>query len=331
MDSYDRMHSLTTLAVILLATVTDVLSSSDSSDFYNQTCPQAPTIVQNTVHDIMQKNKGIAAGVLQLQFHDCIITGCDGSILLSSPDNTSEKDALKSSLRGFTEIDQIKSAVEAECPGVVSCADILALAARDGVVEVAGKGWFVTLGRKDGMESNNSDVPLVHPGAFMSYDELVDTFAAKGFTAEEMITLSGAHTLGRAVCGLPPIQIRYYQYNGTIGSVDPSIDPNFARSVKQMCPMDTKSRVPVPLDLTNTTFDNKYYQAVLANQGVLKSDASLITNPDGRKLVTRYSQSDSDFQRDFGAVMEKLINQRWAKDGEIRRSWSAMNTDSISL
>ena len=61
--------------------------------------------------------------------------GCDGSVLINSTaSNQSEKAAFPNlSLRGFHVIDAVKSAVEKKCPGIVSCADILALVARDAV------------------------------------------------------------------------------------------------------------------------------------------------------------------------------------------------------
>ena len=60
--------------------------------------------------------------------------GCDASILLDdAPSITSENNALqnKDSARGYEVIDKAKSDVEKIYPGVVSCADILAIAARD--------------------------------------------------------------------------------------------------------------------------------------------------------------------------------------------------------
>jgi peroxidase len=56
------------------------------------------------------------------------LQGCDGSVLIDSP---SEKDAIPNqTLHGFEVIDAAKAAVEKACPGIVSCADILALAAQ---------------------------------------------------------------------------------------------------------------------------------------------------------------------------------------------------------
>jgi hypothetical protein len=66
--------------------------------------------------------------------------GCDGSLLL---DDTSSFQGEKTtrpnnrSVRGFKIVDSIKSKVEKVCPGIVSCADILAIAARDSVVTVS--------------------------------------------------------------------------------------------------------------------------------------------------------------------------------------------------
>ncbi|KAI8008172.1 Peroxidase 47 [Camellia lanceoleosa] len=61
--------------------------------------------------------------------------GCEASVLLNSTNNNqAERDAIPNlSLRRFQVIDAVKAAIEKACPGVVSCADILALAARNAV------------------------------------------------------------------------------------------------------------------------------------------------------------------------------------------------------
>lgn len=69
-----------------------------------------------------------------------LIQGCDGSNLLDdTPTFKGEKTAQPNvnSARGFEVIDQIKSAVEQVCPGIVSCADIVTIAARDSVAIVS--------------------------------------------------------------------------------------------------------------------------------------------------------------------------------------------------
>lgn len=67
--------------------------------------------------------------------------GCDGSVLLDDTITLQgEKKASINinSLDGFRLIDRIKNKLESECPGIVSCADILTVAARDAVILVKG-------------------------------------------------------------------------------------------------------------------------------------------------------------------------------------------------
>lgn len=66
-------------------------------------------------------------------------------LLNSTKGNVAEKDAKPNlTLRGFGFIDRVKARLERECPGVVSCADILTLVARDAVFLVK-KIFFLLL------------------------------------------------------------------------------------------------------------------------------------------------------------------------------------------
>ncbi|KAL8497802.1 hypothetical protein ACS0TY_021221 [Phlomoides rotata] len=81
--------------------------------------------------------------------------GCEGSILIDNGVETDEKHVFgHQGVRGFDVIKRAKSQLKAVCPQIVSCADILALAARDAVVLANGPSYEVELGRRDGVVSN---------------------------------------------------------------------------------------------------------------------------------------------------------------------------------
>lgn len=69
-----------------------------------------------------------------------LLQGCDGSILLDASANNPnpEKNASPNlTVRGYEVIDAAKAELERLCPATVSCADIVALAARDAIVLVS--------------------------------------------------------------------------------------------------------------------------------------------------------------------------------------------------
>lgn len=92
-------------------------------------------------------------------------------------------------LRGFEVIDEIKTELENRCKGVVSCADALALATRDGVGLAGGSFYALPTGRRDGLVSNIADVNL--PGPSLSVESAAEAFQSKNMTIQDLTTLLG--------------------------------------------------------------------------------------------------------------------------------------------
>ncbi|CAN1158955.1 Peroxidase 66 [Linum perenne] len=132
--------SVMTLLLITLSMSQAVLDTH----YYDQTCPQAEVIVSQTVRNASIYDPKVPARILRMFFHDCFIRGCDASILLdSTPENQAEKDGPPDiSVRSFYVIDDAKVKLEKACPGTVSCADIIAIAARDVVAMEGQAGMY---------------------------------------------------------------------------------------------------------------------------------------------------------------------------------------------
>ncbi|KAK4767044.1 hypothetical protein SAY86_014795 [Trapa natans] len=191
--------------------------------FYQKTCPSAETIVRDAVKNALAADPGIPAALIRLHFHDCFVRGCDGSVLLdSTPRNVAEKDSSANlGIGGFDVVDAAKSKIEAQCPGVVSCADIVAFAARDGVRSAGGVYYPVPAGRRDGRVSLAADAAKNLPGSFFNVEQLKQNFARKGLSLEEVVTLSGAHSIGDSHCSA--FKKRLYSFSSAYPQ-DPSLN-----------------------------------------------------------------------------------------------------------
>ncbi|KAK1355316.1 hypothetical protein POM88_048572 [Heracleum sosnowskyi] len=109
---------------------------------------------------------------------------------LKHADELMEKGGLASKDRDYAE------ASESLCPGVVSCADILTIATRDSVVLSGGPGWQVETGRMDSLTASKTAANNDIPGPNSDVQTLVSKFQDAGLELNDMVTLSGAHTMG---------------------------------------------------------------------------------------------------------------------------------------
>ncbi|KAK4423421.1 Lignin-forming anionic peroxidase [Sesamum alatum] len=297
MSSSNALNTLfPIISLFLLLSLANVPCEAQlSSTFYDPACLNASALIRTSIRRAISCEHRMAASLIRFHFHDCFVQGCDALILLEQTDTIqSEKTAFPNvnSIRGYEVIGAAKREVERVCPEVVSCADIVTLAARDASIVVGGPSWNVRLGRRDSTTASHSQANT---------------------------DLPKAHTIGQAHCFL---------FRSRINNNETDIDARFASMQRRQCPQTGGDANLAPLDLvTPNLFDNNYFKNLIQRKGLLQSDQVLFSGGSTDNIISEYSRNPRIFASDFANAMIKMgeIQPLVGRNGIIRRTCSAIN------
>ncbi|KAJ7534628.1 hypothetical protein O6H91_13G103500 [Diphasiastrum complanatum] len=288
--------------------------------YYDLSCPSAEAIVRAAFTGNILSDPTAPAALLRLVFHDCQVGGCDASILLDSGgSDTSELLSEKNfGIRRLDFIDQIKATVEFACPGVVSCSDIIVLAAREAIAISGGPRIIVQTGRRDSLFASNLVADVSLPRASVNIDTFLDIFQTKGMTVPESVAILGAHTIGIGHC--VNVVDRLYP------STDVTLGTFFSGQLKFQCPTNLpqgmNNNTVINNDLTNLIFDNQYFRDVMSGRGLFFIDAQLGLDPRTSPSVAAFAANQQLFFDIFGIAFKKLTasNVLTGNYGQIRQN-----------
>lgn len=330
MEMDQRTTNLVWVMILSVIVLSGTGQAELSSTFYDSSCPNLSTIVSSQVASAVAAEARMGASLMRLHFHDCWVNGCDGSVLLDDTATfTGEKASISNnnSLRGFDVIDVIKADLEAQCPDTVSCADILALVARDSVFQLGGPTWEVLFGRRDSLTASRDAANTFLPAPSSNVSTLRANFAAVGMgTDEDLVALSGAHTFGKGRCGIVSARI-----GGN--PPDATIDPDYNATLNSICSAGAATLVDLDQD-TPTDFDNAYYSNLLKLRGYFTSDQVLqSTGGSTADLVSSYASDQLTFFTAFANSMIKMgnLSPLEGTDGEIRVNCRVVNSNVATM
>ncbi|KAK3028189.1 hypothetical protein RJ639_039472 [Escallonia herrerae] len=291
--------------------------------FYQETCPRAEEFVKQVISEASKNSPGIPAGILRLHLHDCFVTGCDASLLLDktpSGEKTEKVSPVNSgSLRGFEVIDEVKTQLEKECPCTVSCADVLAFGARDSLNISGLPSYEVPAGRRDSLSSREADVTAANiPGPQDSIDAITKAFTEKGLTVEDMVVLTGGHSIGVAQC--PNFAYRVRQPNS-------ELDPRLNADIRSVC-RGVNGKATMPIDsITEYRLDVEFYKTLLDKKGLLESDQKLAEDPRTSDLVRSLADDQDGWFDKLPKSMIRMgkIQVLSGQQGEIRKQCRFVN------
>ncbi|XP_051218035.1 peroxidase 18 [Lolium perenne] len=295
-----------------------------SPSFYASSCPSVELAVSDVVRSASTLDPTVPGKLLRMVFHDCFVEGCDASVMVQG-NGTERTDPANLSLGGFNVIDEAKRLLEAVCPATVSCSDILVLAARDAVTFTGGPSVPVSLGRRDSLVSLASNVRRNIIDTGFSVDAMAASFTSKGLTLEDLVTLSGGHTIGSAHCGTFRERFRS-DANGSMVPVDGTMNTDYANELVRTCVASASATVDCD-EGSAATFDNRYFSNLLDGRGLLRTDAVLVQNATTRATVAAFAQSQDSFFSSWASSFARLtsLGVKTGSDGEIRRLCSSVN------
>ncbi|KAL5717058.1 peroxidase [Ranunculus cassubicifolius] len=315
------------LVLILVAVKINLGESSLELDYYRESCPRAQTIIKEQVTQLYHKHGNTAVSWLRNLFHDCMVKSCDASLLLETTGKggISEKTSNRNvGLRNFKYVDTIKEALESECPNTVSCADIIALSARDGVALLGGPFIDgIKTGRRDSKESYISVIDDFIPNHNDSMSLVLSRFETTGIDAEGTVALLGAHSVGRVHC----INI----VNRIYPDIDPTLDPEYAAYLRGRCPNPQPDQKEIEYARndreTPMVIDNMYYKNLLSNKGLLLIDQQLTSDPTTNAFVVKMASDNGYFWDQFSRALLLLSenNPLTGDEGEIRKDCRYVN------
>ncbi|KAK9098922.1 hypothetical protein Syun_025967 [Stephania yunnanensis] len=299
-------------------------------DYYRENCPRSEQIVRSLVRQFHIARPDATPSLLRLVFHDCFVQGCDASVLLDSAEAEgfqSEKDTQPNeTLKGFELIELIKAEIEQECPEIVSCADILVLAAREAVVLSGGPFYPLHTGRRDSSMSFPEIASFELPNPHDRIIKTLFSFASRGFNERETVALLGAHNVGIVHCKF--FHNRLYNFGGS-GEPDPPIEPAFLDLLRSKW-NNSRARNGATMEepgmllnygASSPEFGTHYFRSLVQGKGILFADQQLMASEGTAQWVRAYAADGPMFMRDFAQAMMKLSNLRVLTRplGEIRR------------
>ncbi|KAK3018598.1 hypothetical protein RJ639_004930 [Escallonia herrerae] len=206
-------------------------------------------------------------------------------------------------------------------------ASLLRLHFHDCFVNASGPSWEVQMGRRDSISASKTAANSNIPGPRSDVATLVAKFQNVGLNLNDMITLSGAHTIGKARCSTFSSRLNASDSDRNGGDVN----LNFLQSLQQLCSQSNGNspQTLAQLDLvTPSTFDNQYYVNLISGEGLLPSDQALVTGDDQtHEIVQSYADDPAIFFEEFKKSMLKMgsLGQLTEDNGEIRQNCRNVN------